>query len=195
MKILTRIKTIMILIVSIAILIGVWWVASEIKKTKVEVVKSTAIDRTPEVVQSIKNIGEWEFLSIADEEIVDTIRKGLLTDDHLVRIYYGRLRLGINMHQCGPRWIETRGDTVTVHLPHVTLLDKDFIDETRTKSFYESGRWTAADREAMYRQAYHKMTANCLTPKNISKAEANAETQMRNIMLHMGFKQVKIVFE
>ena len=99
------------------------------------------------------------------------------------------------MHKVGPRWIETTGDSVTVILPKVELLDNDFIDEARTKSFYESGKWSAADREAMYRRAYQMMKRNCLTDKNIRTAEINAEAQITNIMRGLGFRAVTVRFD
>ena len=180
-----------------AIVVGglVWRLIDEVKDAKLEVVSDNKIDISPEVVQSIKSIGEWEFLSIADEEMVDTIRKGIFSDDHLVRIYYGQLSLGVNMHKVGPRWIEAVGDSVTVTMPKVELLDNDFIDEARTKSFYESGKWSAADREAMYRRAYALMKKNCLTPKNRRTAQNNAESQMQSVMKSLGFRVVTIRFE
>ena len=173
----------------------VWLLFDEVKDAKIELVSDNKIDITPEVIQSIKSIGEWEFLSIADEEMVDTTRKGIFSDDHLVRIYYGQLSIGVNMRKVGPRWIEATGDSVTVTLPKVELLDNDFIDEARTKSFYESGRWAAADREAMYRRAYSMMKRNCLNAKNIRAAEMNAEAQMKKIMMQLGFKTVNVKFE
>ena len=173
----------------------VWLLIDEVKDAKIELVSDNKIDITPEVIQSIKSIGEWEFLSIADEEMVDTTRKGIFSDDHLVRIYYGQLSIGVNMRKVGPRWIEATGDSVTVTLPKVELLDNDFIDEARTKSFYESGRWSAADREAMYRRAYSMMKRNCLNAKNIRAAEMNAEAQMKKIMMQLGFKSVNVKFE
>ena len=173
----------------------VWLLIDEVKDAKIELVSDNKIDITPEVIQSIKSIGEWEFLSIADEEMVDTTRKGIFSDDHLVRIYYGQLSIGVNMRKVGPRWIEATGDSVTVTLPKVELLDNDFIDEARTKSFYESGRWSAADREAMYRRAYSMMKRNCLNAKNIRTAEMNAEAQMKKIMMQLGFKTVNVKFE
>ena len=173
----------------------VWLLFDEVKDAKIELVSDNKIDITPEVIQSIKSIGEWEFLSIADEEMVDTTRKGIFSDDHLVRIYYGQLSIGVNMRKVGPRWIEATGDSVTVTLPKVELLDNDFIDEARTKSFYESGRWSAADREAMYRRAYSMMKRNCLNAKNIRAAEMNAEAQMKKIMMQLGFKSVNVKFE
>ena len=121
------------------------------------------IDVTPTQIVSIKAIGEWEFLSVSAEELVDTVRKGLFSNDELARIYFGTLRLGIDMRQVTPGWITASGDSVVVELPKVGLLDKAFIDEARTKSFFESGKWSAADREALYKKAYRQMKTHCLT--------------------------------
>ena len=195
MKTWTKIYVTLGLVAVIVVAGIVWRLTDEVKDAKLEVVSDNKIDITPEVIQSIKSIGEWEFLSIADEEMVDTTRKGVFSDDHLVRIYYGQLSLGVNMHKVGPRWIEVAGDSVTVTLPKVELLDNDFIDEARTKSFYESGKWSAADREAMYRRAYSLMKRNCLTPKNIRAAQNNAEAQMQNIMKSLGFRAVTVKFD
>ena len=195
MKTWTKIYVTLGLVAVIVVAGIVWRLTDEAKDAKLEVVSDNKIDITPEVIQSIKSIGEWEFLSIADEEMVDTTRKGIFSDDHLVRIYYGQLSLGVNMHKVGPRWIEVAGDSVTVTLPKVELLDNDFIDEARTKSFYESGKWSAADREAMYRRAYSLMKRNCLTPKNIRAAQNNAEAQMQNIMKSLGFRAVTVKFD
>ena len=86
---------------------------------------------SPTQIKSMENIGEWEFLSISNEEIVDTVRHGFFGDNELVRIYYGTLRLGIDMHETREGWISLQGDTVTAVLPPVKLLDNDFIDEAR----------------------------------------------------------------
>ena len=126
---------------------------------------------------------------------MDTIRKGLLSDDELVRIYYGTLRLGINLHQAKPGWLKANGDTIVATLPRIGLLDQDFIDEARTRSFHESGRWSAADREALYRKAYRMMLSHCLTPANLRSAENNADTQLRKMLQAMGFHDVTIRFE
>ncbi len=54
---------------------------------------------SPTQIRTIENIGQWEFLSISDEELIDTTRHGFFGDDKLVRIYYGTLRLGIDMKE------------------------------------------------------------------------------------------------
>ena len=171
------------------------WVYRDIKTTRLEVGADQQIDITPQQIQSIKEIGEWEFLSISDEEMVDTIRRGIFSDDHLVRIYYGTMRLGVNLKQVEPGWIVSRSDTIEIILPKITLLDHDFIDEARTKSFYESGSWTAKDREAMLRKAYQMMLRRGLTRQNLQIAEQNGQAQVRQVLQSMGFKQVKIQYK
>lgn len=180
--------------VLVAVVLGLWF-CHEIKGSHVEMGASEAIDITPTQIQSIEAIGEWEFLSISNEELVDTIRKGLFSNDELVRIYYGTLRLGVNMHQASPQWISVEGDTVRARLPKVGLLSRDFIDEARTRSFFESGKWTAQDREAMYRKAYRQMLHRCLTPANIKTAQDNAEAQFGKMLKAMGYKNVIVEFE
>ena len=82
----------------------------------------------------------------------------------------------------------------SVTLPPVKLLDSDFIDEARTRSFYESGRWTAADREAMYRRAADAMRRKGLSRANIRSAESNADAQFRSMLQAMSFNNIIIRF-
>ena len=168
------------------------WLVQSVKKTEVSIDVDEQINVTPEQIESIKAIGEWEFLAIADEELVDTVRKGIFSDDHLVRIYYGTVRLGINMHQVEPGWIKASGDSIEVTLPKIGLLDRDFIDEARTKSFHESGRWKPEAREALYKKAYQKMLRHCVTTENIRSAQQNGDAQFRHMMKTMGYEHIKI---
>ncbi|MBR0166427.1 MAG: DUF4230 domain-containing protein [Prevotella sp.] len=195
MKILTYIKIGIGVVVVVLLVAGFFWLRGLTKDDDIDFGTDTAIGITPTQIQSIKAIGEWEFLAVSAEELVDTVRKGLLMNDELARIYYGTLRLGINMHQVKPGWMEVRGDSVTMVLPAIGLLDKDFIDEARTKSFYESGSWKSADREALYKKAYRMMRQHCMTNENLRAAEANGEEQFRNMLRSMGYKHVRITFE
>ena len=150
---------------------------------------------TPTQVESMKKIGEWEFLSISDEELIDTVRRGFFSDDELVCIYYGTLRLGINMHKTQPHFVRKEQDTLLVTLPPIELLDENFIDEARTQIFYEGGKWDAKAREDMYLRAADKMKARCVTQKNINSAKENAMRQFYQLMRSMGHENVKIKFE
>ena len=126
------------------------------------------IDITPTQVAAMKEIGEWEFLSIEDEEMVDTTRKGLFSSDELIRIYSGTLRLGIDLGEAKDDWLTVVGDTLNT--------------------------WNDAAREAMYRRAREKMKRRCLTKENIESAENNATKQFFQMFKAMGFKYVEVRF-
>ena len=195
MKTLNLLRMGLLLFVAALLIVAIFWLSSLSKDNHIDFGTDDQIDVTPTQIQSIKAIGEWEFLAVSTEEMVDTIRKGFLSNDELVRIYYGTARLGVNMHQVEPGWIRTSGDTVVMTLPKIGLLDKDFIDEPRTNSFYESGKWMSAYREALYRKAYARMVKHCMTKENIRTAELNAQRQMENMMRSMGFNHIAITFK
>jgi len=187
---------IMAVLLSVVLLAGIAvWLVRSLLRSEVGVEVDEGIRVTPEQITSIKGIGEWEFLAVANEELVDTVRKGVFSDDHLVRIYYGTARLGVNMHQVEPGWISTEGDTILVTLPAVGLLDRDFIDEGRTKSFFESGQWSHQDRDALYRKAYRQMLEHSLTKENLNSARENGKEQFRRMMKAIGFDRVRVRFK
>jgi hypothetical protein len=156
---------------------------------------SNKIGLTPEQIQSIKDIGQWEFLSISEEELVDTTRKGLFSDDHLVRIYQGTLRIGVDLQQLDEQSITFIGDTLCIELPPIRLLDEDFVDEANSRSFHESGRWSSNAREALYQKAKLQMKAHALTPENFQQAQAYGETEVERLLRNMGFEHTKISFQ
>ena len=195
MKIVTYIKIGIALVVVVLLVVGFFWLKGLTNGDHITIGTDNRIELTPTQIQSMKAIGEWEFLSVSAEEMVDTVRKGIFRDDELVRIYYGTLRLGLNMHRLQQGWIKAEGDSVAMTLPKIGLLDKDFIDEARTKPFFESGKWKPEDRDALYRKAYTQMMNHCLTQENLQAAEHNAEEQLRNMMRSMGISNVRITFE
>lgn len=160
--------------------------------TMTEMVKDEKIDITPSQIRSIEQIGEWSFLEINDEELIDTIRHGFFSDDELVRIYYGTLRLGINLKEAHEGWLAMQNDTLCAILPPVRLLDNNFIDETRTRSFIETGKWTHHDRKAMYNRAVQRMRRRCLTKKNYQSARDNARVQFEQMLRSMGYDKVRV---
>ena len=185
-------KAVLASLALVAVLALLYAVKRTVSSTSVELEVDDRIHLTPEQIEHIKAIGEWEFLSIADEEMVDTVRKGFFTDDHLVRIYYGTVRLGVNLHQAEPGWLVASGDSIVATLPRLGLLSNDFIDEARTKSFHESGRWGADAREALYKKAHAQMLKHCMTPENLRTARQNGEAQFGRMMKAMGFEHVSV---
>ena len=184
-----------IAIIAVAIIFvvtGLYWLN---KDNSISIEENKKIDLTPTMIKSIEDIGEWEFLQVNDEELTDTTRHGFFGDDELTRIYYGTLRLGINLHEAKKDWIMVDNDTIKATLPPIKLLDTDFIDEARTKPFSESGTWTDKDRKILYDKAYNAMKTRCMTTDNINKTKENATKQFSNMLHSMGFENVKIQFE
>ena len=157
--------------------------------------RSGKISVTPTQIKSVKETGQWEFLTIDVEELADTTATRVLgSDRRLTRIYFGTLRLGIDLKDAVDDWVKMDGDTVDVTLPTIIMLDEDFIDEAKTKAFYESGTWDQASREALYQQARRKMLSRCLTTDNINIAQLNAVEQMTKLFEAMGYPYVDVHF-
>jgi len=180
-----------ILLVIFILIFGAWWLN---RNNHITIGQNDKISLSPTQVRSIENIGEWEFLSISDEELIDTTRHGFFGNDHLVRIYYGTMRLGIDLSDARPGWLKAKGDSIVAILPPIKLLDKNFIDEARTKPFYEEGTWDHATRQALYEKAYNAMYHRCMTRENIKNAQRNAKDQFESMLKSMGFENVSIKF-
>lgn len=153
------------------------------------------IELTPQEIRRIERIGEWEFLSVQCEVVADTARKGFFSDDRLVAVYTGVPRIGLDLAEAREGWAQAQGDTVTLRLPAVRLLDENFIDEARTRVFFESGKWSNEARARLYDKARREMLGKCLTPSNLRRAEENARGQFASLFEALGFRVVEVTFE
>ncbi len=181
--------------VTAAVIVAVivcWRLYKGAEATDLTVGSSQVIDSTPNLIESIRSIGQWEFLTIAEEQLADTTRKGFFSDDHLVRIYYGTVRLGIDLTNLPEDMIDSNGDSIAITLPAIRLLDDKFIDEARTKSFHESGKWDGKAREALYQKAKRQMIRHSMTRENFENARANGELQVQQFLRAMGYRHVSI---
>ncbi|MFA6883992.1 MAG: DUF4230 domain-containing protein [Paludibacteraceae bacterium] len=154
--------------------------------------ENDTIGETSINISSIKEIAEWEFLTVQCEEFIDTTVKRMIADDRFARIYTGTIRLGMDMKKARKNWIVCRHDTAHIYLPKVEILDKDFIDEAQSRTFYESGKMSATIKNRMYSKAKREMKRRALTKQNIKTAEENAEAQFRYIFSNLGYKVIKI---
>ena len=159
-------------------------------------IEKTEIDRTANVITEIRRLGQWEFLTVRCETMVDPVRsRTLMPDDRLARIYTGAMRLGVDLDKAPDTWIKTQGDSIAdITLPAIGLLDDRFIDEAATVAFYESGRWDAAAKEEMYRTARRRMLAFGLSKPNIETARQAARSRFTALFSALGFKHVNVTF-
>lgn len=182
-------------IIVCVVFLRVW---STCENTEIKIGQPTEkIEKTPVHVSSLKAIGQWEFLSVQCDEVVDTIRKGFLSDDALTRIYHGTLRLGVDMKKIRKQNISynKKTDKLTITLPKVALLDKKFIDEANTDSYFESGKWSEQAKKELLKKAEAKMRKRALTKANIKKAEDGGRATVQKMFLAMGYKAVDVKFE
>ncbi len=187
-----KMTLVVVCLIVVAVVVGKCY--KSVNESEISVGHTDRIGITPVQVAQIKSIGQWEFLSIVDEELVDTVRRGFWGDSELSRIYYGTLRLGIDLHNVQEGWITMEEDTVVVTLPAIGLLDENFMDEARTQTFYEDGKWTEADKASLTRRAHEAMKRRCLTAANVRNAQLNAMAQFDNLLKSMGYKFSKIRF-
>ena len=160
-------------------------------------VDNDTINKTPIVVDKLKQIGEWEFLSIDTEEMVDTVAKkkflGIVTGDkEYIRIFPGVLRFGVDMKELTDNNIIKKGDTIKVTLPEIKLLSEDFIDETAAKTFYEEGKWEESDRKFLYEKAVRQMRERHVTEANMKKAHDIGVEQMKNLLKSLGVEHYTV---
>lgn len=157
---------------------------------------STSVTATR--IDQVKEIGQWEFLTVYAEEMVDTQsvkHNRFWMDSHkeLVRIYSGTLRFGLDLKKdTKENWIVAQGDTVTAVLPHTHLLDERFLDEAATRSVIENGSWSHADKGALYNKAVRIFKQKYLTKENLQRADEQARTQVETLLRNLGFKHITV---
>ena len=152
------------------------------------------IVQSPEEIVHLRSIGQWEFLSVESEELVERHHTGLMSNRDLICIYRGTLRIGVDLRKLPEDWVEVKGRNAIVHLPQPSLLDENFLDETRTTVFMEQGLFRAEEREAMIAEAKNKMKQRALSTDNLSIARRNAESQFQKLFHAMGYEDVIVEF-
>ena len=162
--------------------------------SEVSVGHTETIGRTATQITDIKLIGQWEALNISCEEMVDTFEEHFFGDKELVKIYTGKMRLGVDFgNEEGADRLSVRGDTVVVRLPKVRLLNPDFIDEAHTRTFYERGQWGAAANRALYEKARRAMLKRNLTASQLNIAADNVRRRLREVFVAFGYNDVEFV--
>lgn len=152
--------------------------------------KSTGIEETAIDITSVKEIAQWEFLTIQREEFVSKDEN----TKKLACIYNGTIRLGLDMRHAKKDWAKCHQDTALLELPSIEILDRDFIDETATRTFHSEGNVTSL-RDPLYYDAKELMRRNALTAENITTAEQMAKDQFTRLFKSLGFRHVEITLE
>ena len=63
--------------VIIALIVGAYFL---LRNSNVSIGNEATVKLSPTTIEQMEAIGQWEFLAISDEEIADTVRKGIFSD-------------------------------------------------------------------------------------------------------------------
>ena len=185
------------LIIVVATAVAVWKCVNKGDKPSfsIDFPEGQTIDATAEEIRAIRDIGQWEFLTIDTEELAELREERLLGDRQLVRIYHGTLRIGVDMERARNDWFKV-GDAgeAILHLPDVGLLDEHFIDEGHSRPLIEKGVWGPSEREKLYDQARKKMKQRVLIPENMERARLIAIEEFTKVFKALGFERVEVIF-
>ncbi len=158
--------------------------------SEIKVAHTETIGRTTNHITQIKAIGQWEALHISCEEMVDTTEKHFFGDKNLIKIFRGTLIVGIDLADAKKNWFTAKGDTAVLRLPKARLLNTNFIDEAKTRTFYEKGSWNERASEALYEKARKAMLNRNLTSAQMNVAADNIHRQFEAMFLSFGYKAV-----
>ena len=107
---------------------------------------------------------------------------------HLVRYWWVRAAL---IALLGTAWLLREVRTP----PPVGLLDENFIDAARTRTFYEKGTCPPDTLERLYHTAQQRMRQRGLSARHLHDAEENARRQFTQIFQALGYSQCHITFK
>lgn len=179
-----------VFLVAAIIVVAAFFVHRVGTTSDVKITHTEHIGKTVNHVTQIKAIGQWEALNISCEEMVDSVEEHILGDKHLIKIFHGRIILGIDLKDAPPKWLVVNGDTAFICLPKVKVLNPDFIDEARTRTFYEKGTWNEEANEALYQKARKAMLRRNLTAAQKTLAAENIRRQFESMFVSFGYKEV-----
>ena len=191
-------KVLALLVLLLIVVVGTVMVMRKLSGSsilpEVKVVHNEKIDSTAVYLQSIREIGQWEFLSVDVEEMVDTtISQTLGSDDRIACIYKGTVHLGYDLSEISNSALVVHGDSVSLLLPKIKILDSDFIDEAHTQVVYQSGAFAPIVMESLYKRAQWKMRQRCVTAENYKRVAQYASEQFSSMFRAFGFKYVKVL--
>lgn len=149
----------------------------------------------PTIISQIKGNGDLCLREIHAEEL--GIIKGIT--GKLIKRYHGTIRLGVKLENISDNCIkyDSAKNKLTCYLPKITMLDSDFIDESKTETLCDDAitRFSNNDLNQCFEQARQKMIDNNFTPENIKIAEDQGIKEIKKIIDNNNFKgEIEVKF-
>lgn len=198
MKTYGKIKLAAVVVVCLIVMVAVLYMCHAAKNVTAGHQTEVVVTPTPVNLDSIRAIGQWSFLTVEMDEVVDTVDRGLFSSDRISVAYHGTLHYGINVAEARPGWVTIVGDTaVTVVLPPVKLLDDRFLDERNVKVYEGRDDMDFINKPTVRAALVRKAKAAMIRRgrENIPEARGKAETEVRRIFSQHGYKKIVVSFE
>lgn len=166
--------------------------------------KGLTIDKTVNVAEEIKKIGEftsvssYEELVLANEKVststANSLTQRFLNDtvmDELVLIAKGRVRAGFDLRKVAPHEIDAHGDTLTITLPQPEIFDV-IINPKDYEIYVEKGQWKHEEVTAMQRNLKEILLAHAEEDNLLEKANEFGVKKLTALFKTFGFNKITI---
>lgn len=188
------------ILLAVAILLVISALKTVVESSGVDTKVEKRIVMTPAVLDSIHSIKQWELASVPVKTVVDTVEMRWmgLVKRTVSKKYEGCLSVGINLQSMPALRYRVSGDTISLVIPDVCVLDSNFIDETKTEILRSDNDDFEARpdvRKAMAERAKQRMLAEGLSPVTISECRHRAEKEVSERLKQIGYTEVEIRFE
>lgn len=167
--------------------------------------KPLTIDKTTNVIEKIRKIGEFTTLCYYEELVIcekrtDTTGRSfwtgdaITTENEIVLIGKGRIRAGFDLKKITEQDMFVHGDTLDISLPKVEIFDiimnpSDFTTE------YEEGTWSHEATTQIKVKAKQKLEENANKYGLLEKAEANGKKRLKSFFNVFGYNTVNITIK
>lgn len=152
----------------------------------------------PVTMLDIAKTEKLKVLTIHKEVLAHQHRfsSGLLkkNEERIYVIYPATLHFGFDLARCDSNSIRTHGDTVSVTLPPVQILNKDghSVDEAIKRTAIEEGEWSATEMTNLRNRAEAIMRRQCEYDGCYEKAEKAGISAVKAMMASLGYGHVEV---
>lgn len=159
--------------------------------------KPLTIDKTANVVDEIKKIGEfttacyYEEIAMHDSRFDTTSILGIThhKNNEIVLIGKGIVRAGFDLRKISEDALNAHGDTLEIRLPDVEVFDiilnpSDFSIE------YEDGTWDNEMLKPIKAAAEKQLEANAIASGILKKADESGRKHLKSLFTTFGYNEV-----
>lgn len=210
MKQLNKIKRILIILVSIALLLALLMRINILPSLgNIFYRQPLMIDNTKILIKEIRPLAQLTTIIAYDEVVMDSVKyhsPGGLVDkllhmatpipvnsnyDELVIIARGRVIAGADLNKLTTTDVFVQKDSASIIIPAASVLDV-IINPSDFETFSEKGDWESEEVSFVKESARNIIKNRALRQGILQKANLQSVITMRNFLLALGFKKISV---